>query len=1008
MLPVAPGKQRAVLASLLLNAGRIVAVDEIAETLWGTGPPPSARVTVQNYVMRLRQALGDTSRSLISTHPSGYLISVDAADLDITQFEVLLRAARAAASDGSWDAAAARAGAALALWRGEPLADAGSELLAAREAPRLAEMRLQALEGRIEADLHLGHHAEVIAELRRLISVHPLREHLHALLMLALYRCGRQAEALAAYQHARRILIEELGTEPGAWLQEMHQRVLTADPALSVAPPGQPAARAGSGPQVPRQLPAAVGYFAGRADELHALSGLIDGDGDAGRTLVISAIGGTAGVGKTALAVHWAHQVADRFPDGQLYVNLRGYDPARPMPAADALAGFLRALGVPGQAIPAEEDERAAQYRSLLASRRMLVVLDNARSVEQVRPLLPGAPACMVVVTSRDALTGLVARDGARRLELDPLPVAEAIDLLRALIGARVDVEPDAAAALAAQCSRLPLALRVAAELAAARPAIPLANLAGELADQQRRLDLLDAGGDLRTGIRGVLSWSYRHLDADAARTFRLAGLHPGPDLDRHAIAALAGTTAEQAGYALDQLVRAHLIQRAGPDRYGLHDLLRSYARELAARDGEDEQQAALTRLFDHYLHLAAAAMDALFPTECHRRPRISRPAILVPVLSDPAAAQAWLDAERANLTAVAARTANGWPGHTTRLAAILFRYLDVGSHFHEAAAVHGHARSAALQTGDHAAEAEALTSLSVLDTHQGRYQQAAGHLQRSLALQRETGDRTGQARALCNLGLIDLRQGRHQQAAGHLQQSLALFRETGDSSGEAHALTNLGFVDFQQGRYQQAASHQERLLALQRETGDRTGQARALCNLGLIDLRQGRHQQATSHLLQSLALFRETGNRDGEADVLANLGDVDFRQSRYQQAASHYGRALALAREAGNQAGEAEVLNGLGEVLLVTGQPGQARTRHATALGLASQIGDQDQQARAHNGLGRCYRAAGDAGQAQRHWQEALALYSSLGAPEAEQVRAELRKLPTPELLSSPKAEGR
>ncbi len=548
-VPVARGKQRAVLAALLLNANQVVSVDELAET-----------------------------------QPRGYCIRVAAGELDVSRCETLLEAARAAARDGAWDAAADRARAALGLWRGRPLADVESDLLAAREVPRLEELRLHAYEMRIDADLHLGRTGEVIAELRQLVASHPLRERLHAQLMLALYRDGRQAEALAAYSSARQILVGELGAEPGSELQEVHQRILAGDPAL--AGPDQVPVPSGAG--VPRELPAGVRHFTGRARELAALTRLLNAaDEQAPGMVVISAIGGTAGVGKTALAVHWAHLVAGQFSDGQLYVNLRGYDPDQPMPVAEALAGFLRALGVASQDIPAEVAEQAARYRSLLAERRMLVVLDNASSEEQVRPLLPASRSSAVVVTSRDALTGLVARDGAQRLDLELLPAADAVDLLRALIGPRVDADPAAAAALAEQCSRLPLALRVVAELATARADLPLDALRDELADHQRRLELMDAGGDPRTGVRAVFSCG----------------------------------TAEVRGH-LEALVRAHLVRGAGPGRYGLHDLLRAYARALAAdKDGGREHQAALTRLFDYYLGAAAAAMDLLFPAERHRRP---------------------------------------------------------------------------------------------------------------------------------------------------------------------------------------------------------------------------------------------------------------------------------------------------------------------------------------------------------------------------------------------------
>jgi tetratricopeptide (TPR) repeat protein len=744
---------------------------------------------------------------------------------------------------------------------------------------------------------------------------------------------------------------------------------------------------------VPRQLPQAVRGFVGRERELKTLTEILRGPGADGDPGVTSVIAGTAGVGKTALALRWAHQAADGFPDGQLFVNLRGYDHDRPMPAADALAGSLRALGVPGRDIPPGTDERAALYRSLLAGRRMLVVLDNAGSAEQVRPLLAAAPGCMTVVTSRDALAGLVARDGAARLDVGLLPMADAIGLLRALVGVRAAADPGATTALAGQCSRLPLALRVAAELVAARPAMPLADLVSELADEQRRLDLLDAGGDPRTGVGAVFSWSYRLLDPGVARAFRLLGLHPGPDFDPYAVAALTGTTLEQAGHVLDRLARAHLIEPAGPGRESVHDLLRGYTRRLtAAEDGEDERQAALTRLFDYYLHTAATAMDALFPAEQHRRPRIPAPASPAPPVIKPARARAWLDAERAAMAAVVAHmAAYGWPGHAIRLAATLFRYLEVGGHYPEIRTIHGHARRAAQDTGDRGAEAGALHCLTAVDLHQGRYQQAVDQMRQALGLCREAGDQTGEARALANLGIAVLQQGRYRPAAASLRQALALYRQIGDLFGEARALNNLGLIELRRGRYELAARRLERALELHRQVGDRANETNCLANLGLVHLRRGQYQQAADHLGQALVLSREIGKPVSEAYSLANLGVVDLRQGRYRQAASRLRQALTLSRELGEPSSEAEALNGFGEVLLATGRPDSARTQHATALGLATQIGEIYEQARAHDGLAASYYATDDARRALCHWEEALTLYTRLGCPEADHVRAQM-----------------
>jgi DNA-binding SARP family transcriptional activator/Tfp pilus assembly protein PilF len=1003
--PVAvPGaRQRALLASLLLSANVPVSCDALAEAVWDGSPPPGAPATLRSHVRRLRVALGPGAGGRITACDPGYLISVQEPELDVLRFEAACAGAGAARRAARWQEASAAAARAVGLWRGTPLLDVPSQVLRDRFVPRLEQLRVQALEDRAEADLRLGGQDRLIPELRELAARYPVRERFCGQLMEALARAGRRAEALEVYRRARRVLVDELGIEPGPHLQLLHQQILDGDPALAAPPAGHagrpqvPAALtdpAGSPAGVPRELPGMAAHFTGREGELAVLAGLLGRGGEqTPGTVVISAIGGTAGVGKTALAVHWAHQVADRFPDGQLYVNLRGYDPGQPVSATDALAGFLRALGVPGPDIPPEPDERAARYRSLLAGRRMLVVLDNAGSVEQVRLLLPGTPACVTVVTSRDSLAGLVARDGGVRLDLDLLPAADAVRLLRALIGQRADADPGAAEALAAQCCRLPLALRVAAELAAARPAIPLAGLVGELADQQRRLDLLDAGGDSRTAVRTVFSWSCRHLDPAAARMFRLLGLHPGLDLDRYAAAALTGATVKQAERVLGALTRAHLTQLTGPGRYSMHDLLRAYARDLAAgSDTEDEQQEALTRLFDHYLHTAAVAMDTLFPGERHRRPRIFPPATPAPPVTGSAVALAWLDAERATLVAVAVHTASrGWPGHATRLAATLFRYLDSGGHYPEAITIHSQARLAARHMGDPAAEAEALTSLGVLDLRQGCHPQAAAHLQQGLALFRETGNRSGEVRALGNLGILNLQLGRYGQATGHLQQALALFREIGDQSGEARALASLSRIDFQQGRYEQATGHIHRTLALFREAGDRTGEAHALSSLGEVDLRRGNCRQATGHLQQALALFRETGSRSGEARALTALGDAGLRQGRYEQAADYQRQSLAVCSDIGDRSGEVTALNGLGDVFLATGRSSDARIRYAAALSVTTQSGEKYEQARAHNGLAQAYHAAGDPGQARRHWQEALTLYISLGAPETDQVRAHL-----------------
>jgi DNA-binding SARP family transcriptional activator len=925
IVPVPTGKQQAVLVTLLLNPNRVVTTAMLTDALWGLEPPPSAAPTIRNYVKRLRRTLLPIGPDRISTQPGGYAIRADPAEVDLFRFEQLVAAMHAAERASSWEQVRSHATAAIALWRGQPFAGTGSEVLELREAPRLVEMWLDAVQARVEADLRLSGPAAVIPELRRLRHDQPLREKISELLMLALYQSGRQAEALAVYTEARAVLVEETGAEPGAELRALQRRILAADPELTSQ---------ASPKVVPRELPGAVRDFTGRETELAMLTGfLADADGRAAQTVLISAISGTAGVGKTALALHWAHAVAERFPDGQFYANLRGYDPGQPVAAGDALAGFLRALGVPGQDIPAEAAERAARYRSLLAGRRVLVVLDNASSAEQARPLLPATAGSLAVVTSRDDLAGLVARDGARRLELDLLPTADAVRLLRTLIGGRVEDDPAAAEQVALQCARLPLALRVVAELAVARPWISLREMTEELADQRRRLDLLDAGLDQDTMVRAVFSWSCRRLDVATVRAFRLASLHPGPDFDSYLVAAITGSTVDQADGVLARLVRGHLIHPVAPGRYGIHGLV-----------------------------------------------------------TQAAGARAWLDAERVNLVAVAVHAARtDWPGHATRLATTLFRDFITCGHLAEATTIFGCARDAARRSGDGAAEGEALIGLGAVAGRRGQYPQAAGYFLRALPLFRDAGDQLGEARTLCNIGLIDGIQGRYRQAVSRYRRALALGRMTEDLLSQARCLDNLGLLELRQGHLRQAAAHHRQAMLLHRGMGNSQGEANALANLGSIDLRLGYLYEAGERHRRALTIFREASDRTGEALSLAALGDIGLRQGRLDEAIGHQRQALTLFREIGDDSGEAVALNGLGEALLATGLATEASVQHEIALDLATQIGDKYVQAGARNGLGHARDASGDADQARRHWQEALALYTELGAPEAEQVRAQL-----------------
>ncbi|WP_412539122.1 tetratricopeptide repeat protein [Longispora sp. K20-0274] len=743
----------------------------------------------------------------------------------------------------------------------------------------------------------------------------------------------------------------------------------------------------------PRDLPADVAGFTGRTDHLATLDLLLAASRVGTPTVLVAAVSGTAGVGKTALAVHWAHRVADQFPDGQLYLDLRGYDHDRPVTPAEALAVFLRELGCADAAVPHTVAERAARYRTLLAGRRVLVVLDNAHSPEQVRDLLPGTPECVVVVTSRDRLPALVARHGAVRVDLDLLSAAEAGTLLRILIGPLVAAEPEAAGALVRSCARLPLALRIAAELAASRPGTTLAELVEELSDERDRLDLLAAGDDGHTAVRAVFSWSYRHLDADAARAFRLLGTHPGGDVDLEAVAALTGTDRAGARRLLDPLARAHLVEPTAGRRYGMHDLLRVYAAELAAA----ERGPALTRLFDHYLAGARRAAEALHPggpaTRPGGRPRPgpeARPGPEIrpgPVLRPgrpggrpgdlsgqapptPAQARAWLDAELPNLLASAGTP--GWPAHTLGLADALSSYLEATARYPEALTLHGLALHAA-RTGpprppeaatdpaqdrrpaapDRPAEAAALARLGALHRRLGDYPAALSHLDGARRVYRDLGDRAGEGRTLHGAGVVHWRLGHYQRALTHLTEALLRYQETGDRVGEGGALGNLGIVHRRLGEHAAAVDHYTRALAVHRETGDRRREAGVLGNLGIVLLRTGRVTDAVDCALRALDLHRDLGYRTGEGIALANLGEAYCHQGRYAEALEHLVDALALCREVGYRVGEGNCRHLLGVVHHRTGRTAEAvdELRHAVAVG--RELGEADLETAALNDLG-------------------------------------------------------
>jgi DNA-binding SARP family transcriptional activator/Tfp pilus assembly protein PilF len=964
VVAVPPGKQRVLLAALLLGANRIVRVEELAGALWGSDSPPSARASLQTYVMRLRKLLADVGLSPISTEAEGYLFSVGPGELDVDRFESMIAAGREAARAGSWAVAAVQFRAALSLWHGEPLSGVRSEALVSREIPRLAEMRLQALEARIDADLHLGRHGDVIVELRQLTGGHPLRERLHRLLMLALYRDGQQAGALAAYRAARSVLVDELGVEPGPELRQLQQQILVGEPSSAwpgprsaaagspglAAPPGRQQnligprqldenIRAASGPAValsltraasgkpasaprltvprrqglprsagqqirprsvvPRQLPSRVLHFIGRSAELASLDRQLRQTDQASGTVLIAAISGTAGVGKTALAVHWAHQVAGRFPDGQLYINLHGHGPSRnPVAPAEAISSFLDALQVPAEQIPARRDARAGLYRSLMAEKRMLLVLDNARNSDQIRSLVPSGAPSLVIVTSREPLTGLVAVEDAHPVSLDVLSAADARELLVQRLGReRTTAEPDVLSDITELCARLPLALAVAAARIATRPGLPLATLVAELRATRGRLDALDAG-EPTSSVRAVLSWSYRHLPNQAARQFRLLGVHPGPDITAAAAASMAGVRLDQALRTLNELTRVNMLAEHTAGRFAFHDVLRSYAAELAdAKDCEPEQRPAIHRMLDHYLHSADLASRVLCPLGDMINVAPPEPGVTTEQLVDEQRAMHWFEAEHRVLPAVIGMAVSaGFDRHAWQVAATLTTFRDRrGSWQGSIAASLQTGLAAAQRTADWEGQAVIHRSLGYSRAQLGSYQQARAHYERAVDFYRELGDLAGQGRAYNGLGAAFEQQGQYREGLEFFVQALGLYQAAGDRSWQAVVLNNIGWCHSQLGNYEQGLACCEQALAVHQELGNQSGEAHAWDSLGYAHRNLVRFGEAVACHQQALTLFRKQGDRFHQAEILIHLGDTYEASGEVPTARAVWQEALAI-----------------------------------------------------------------------------------------------------------------
>ncbi|MFJ9562259.1 AfsR/SARP family transcriptional regulator [Streptomyces fuscichromogenes] len=909
---VGPPQRRTVLAALAVDTGRPVPADALIRRVWGADPPDGARRALHAHVARLRRLCEQTedagpSRLRLVRRSGAYLLEARPDQVDIHRFRQL--AGRARETGRTDRARAALLREALGLWHGEPLAGLDG-LWAAQVREAWRRQHVDAAVAWAQAESRVSDPVAVIGPLTELLETYPLVEPLTEALMRALHAAGRSAEALDCYAAVRKRLAEELGTDPGAELRKVHEAILRGGLAESVArpvaavpvpaaAPPRPAAAATAWPgTAPGQLPMGVRGFIGRGAELARLEDTLASAADQPSAVVITAVSGTAGVGKTTLAVHWARRAQRSFPDGQLYVNLRGFAPGGSvMSPAEAVRGFLDALGVPPARIPAGLEAQVGLYRSLLAGRRVLVVLDNARDAEQVRPLLPGAPGCLALITSRRSLTGLAATEGAQLLTVGMLAAEEGRELLVRRLGVeRVTADPDAVREIVGRCAGLPLALAIVAARAAAQPELPLAALAEELRLADRRLDALD-GGEASSEVRAVFSWSYQALGPDAARLFRLLGLHPGPDAALPAVAALAGVPVARARMLVAELVRGHLLTEQPAGRYAFHDLLRAYAAELVTTyDSDDTRRAAAHRVFDHYLHTAHRADALLTPRPSPAPLPPARPGAAAAELSGHRQAQAWFTAELpVLLAAVEQAPAAGLYSHTWRIASALTTYLDRHGNRRALTTAHTVALDAARRQGDVVGQAEAHRGLGLAEDRLVRPDAARTHYLRALELFGAVGDHAGQARIHQHLSRMSEAQGRHQQALGHAHDSLAHHRAADDRAGQSAALNHIGWILAQLGDHRQALAYCRQALEPARETGDLNGQAHIQDSLGYIRHRLGEHAAAVDHYQQAIDLFHQTGDRHSEAAGLVCLGDIHAATGRPFPARTAWTQALAV-----------------------------------------------------------------------------------------------------------------
>jgi len=966
-------RQERLLALLLLNANSAMTPAQVIDALWEDAPPATARSQVHNTVARLRRDLG-AGRSAIVTDGKSYRIEIDDDHVDLLRFSRALAQARELDAAGKRDDAAAAVRAGLELWRGAPFAGLGSRVLE-HAAAKLEEERLAARELLVRLRLDGGDTAGLIAELTALITENPVRETLVHLLMTVLYRQGRAAEALLAFESARARFADELGVDPGPELRQLHEQILRNDPGL-VPAPEVPAPAA-----VPRLLPRDIADFTGRTEDVDRLVGLVRAAVDT--AVVITALDGMPGVGKTTLAVHAGHRLLEHFPDGQVFLDLHGYTPGHePLTPAVALDLLLRAIGVPPEQIPDGLERRADVWRSSVAGRQLLVVLDNAQDTAQVRTLLPGTAGARVLVTSRRRLTML---EGASSLSVDLMPREDAVELFLRVAGRdRAGADPEAVAEVVALCGYLPLAIRIAASRLRTRPLWTVAHLAELLRDEDSRL------AELATDDRSVgaaFTVSYRNLPESVQRSFRLLGLIPGGDFDGYTAAAVAGLPVPGARRLLDDLVDVNLLSEHQPGRYHFHDLVRHYARGMA---GPRERTSAAERIVVHYRDLGHAADLILDPG---RSPRTAgQPSGSLPELRTAEQVRAVAAAEHRNVLAVLELAARlDEPGAVAELASVFGPLLQRQGFLDETLKCYEAGLSAAqtpeLRATLHRSNGLALISARKLDA-------ALQSLLSSLAIEEELANAHGAGRVYTNIGIVHIRRGRFAEALTVLRQAFDLLRDVGTRRDKAAVLVNLGVANIRLGHYAEAIASNRAALAENAELGNTYVEATALLNLGHAQLRSDLLEDAAESLVRSRRLSSGIGATEMEARSLYLLADCHRRQLALNPALESGRAALILAREIVNRDVQSNALVVLGQVHFDSGDLVAAAGCFQECLRLTAADGDNFTDVVAHDGLAKIARVEGDPGRAERHWRVALTHAEAARLPIEDEIRRELAGL--------------